>query len=282
MNLIILILITLFIVPLLGGLFSGIDRRITARMQKRFGPPILQAFYDVIKLWNKENIVVRRSQNFYIIFYFIFTIFTCLLFFLGGDFLLVIFALTLADIFFVLGAFKASSPFSSIGAQRELIQMMSYEPIILLTAIGFYMVTNSFSVYDILHSGTPIYLYTPLIFIAFIFLLVVKFRKSPFDLSMSHHAHQELTRGIITEFSGKTLAIIELSHWYEHILLLGIVYLFFANSIALGICAVIFAYLFTILIDNISARLTWQILIKSSWLIALILGFSNIVVLYLF
>jgi len=44
--------------------------------------------------------------------------------------LLVIFALTLAAIFFVLGAYKASSPYSFIGAERELIQMMAYEPMI--------------------------------------------------------------------------------------------------------------------------------------------------------
>ncbi|MVD21715.1 NADH-quinone oxidoreductase subunit H, partial [Vibrio cholerae] len=65
------------------------------------------------------------------------------LFFAGSDLLLVIFALTLAAIFFVLAACKASSPYSFVGAQRELIQMMAYEPMVLLTAIGMYMVTKS-------------------------------------------------------------------------------------------------------------------------------------------
>ena len=45
---------------------------------------------------------------------------------------------------------------------------------------------------------------------------------------MSHHAHQEIVRGITTEFAGPALALIEITHWYENVLLLGIVYLFFA------------------------------------------------------
>ena len=134
------------IAPVLGGLLNGLDRRISARMQGRWGPPILQPFYDVLKLMQKENIVVRRSQNFYIYFFFMFMVFTGGLFFTGGDILLVIFALTLASIFFILGAYKASSPYSFLGAERELIQMMSYEPMVLLSAVGMYLVTRSFFV----------------------------------------------------------------------------------------------------------------------------------------
>ena len=45
-------------------------------MQSRVGPPILQPFYDVFKLWQKENVVVRRSQNSYIAFFLLLVIFT--------------------------------------------------------------------------------------------------------------------------------------------------------------------------------------------------------------
>ena len=62
------------------------------------------------------------------------------------------------------------------------------------------------------------------------FILTIKLRKSPFDLSTSHHAHQELVKGVTTEFSGMTLAFVEIAHWFENVLLLGIVYLFFAWS----------------------------------------------------
>src|SRR5512140_1346932 len=148
------VLIFLVAAPVLGGLLAGLDRIISARMQSRQGPPILQPFFDVLKLWHKENVVVRRSQNYYIFFFFLFVIFTGALFFGGSDLLLVIFALTLAAIFFVLGACKASSPYSFVGAQRELIQMMAYEPMILLTAIGMYMVTKSFYVNEIANHPT--------------------------------------------------------------------------------------------------------------------------------
>ena len=196
-------------------------------MQSRRGPPIFQPFYDVLKLCQKENVVVRRSQNYYIFFFLLLAIFTGGLFFGGADLLLVIFALTLAAIFFVLGAYKASSPYSFIGAERELIQMMAYEPMVLLTAIGMYMVTKSFAVNEIASHPTLLVLMLPGIFLGFLYTLEIKFRKSPFDLSCSHHAHQELVRGITTEFSGRTLAMIEIAHWYESVFLLGWVYLFF-------------------------------------------------------
>jgi formate hydrogenlyase subunit 4 len=267
--------------PLLGGLLAGWDRRISARLQSRVGPPILQPFYDVFKLWRKENVVVRRSQNYYIAFFLLLVIFTGALFFAGSDLLLVIFALTLAAIFFVLGAYKASSPYSFVGAERELLQMMAYEPMVLLTAIGMYMVTKSFYVREIAAQAAPLVLSLPGIFLGFLYTLEIKFRKSPFDLSSSHHAHQELVRGITTEFSGRTLALIELAHWYETVFLLGWVYLFFASSPLLGVLVSGVAFLLVILVDNVFARLKWQTAVRSAWLVAAVLGFGNLLILSL-
>jgi formate hydrogenlyase subunit 4 len=265
--------------PLVGGVLAGWDRRISARMQARVGPPIFQPFYDVMKLWQKENVVVRRSQNFYILFFLLLVIFTGALFFAGSDLLLVIFALTLAAIFFVLGAYKASSPYSFVGAERELIQMMAYEPMVLLTAIGMYMVTKSFYVNDIANHPALLVLTLPGVFIGFLYTLEIKFRKSPFDLSCSHHAHQELVRGLTTEFSGRALAMIEMAHWYENVFLLGWVYLFFARMPVLGVAAALAVFLFVILVDNVFARLKWQTAIRSAWVVAVVFGFGNILVL---
>lgn len=274
-------LIYLVAAPVIGGLLAGLDRIISARMQSRVGPPILQPFYDVLKLWHKENVVVRRSQNFYVFFFLLFVIFTGGLFFGGSDLLLVIFALTLAAIFFVLGAYKASSPYSFVGAERELIQMMAYEPMVLLVAIGMYMVTKSFQVHDIANYPNLLVLALPGVFLGFLYTLEIKFRKSPFDLSCSHHAHQELVKGITTEFSGRTLAMIEIAHWYENVFLLGWVYLFFGSMPVLGVAASLFVFLFVILVDNVFARLKWQAAIKSAWIVAVVLGFGNILVLSL-
>ena len=271
----------LILAPLVGGLLAGLDRKITSRMQRRLGPPLFQPFYDVFKLWRKENVVSKRSQNLYVFFFLLFVIFTGCLFFAGGDMLLVIFALTLAGIFLVLGAFRASSPYSSIGAQRELLQMMAYEPMVILAAIGIYMVTKSFYVGDIVHFNGNLIKYLPGVFLGFVYILIIKFRKSPFDLSMSHHAHQEIVRGIITEFSGKTLALTEIAHWYENVFLLGFVYLFFTNNFLLGIIMCFLVYFVSILVDNVCARVKWQKLVFSSWIITLVFGFINIIVLHM-
>ena len=91
-------LVAVVAAPLAGGLLAGIDRKLSARMQSRWGPPLLQPFYDVAKLFQKETIVVRRSQTFYVYFFFAFMVFTTGLFFTGSDILLMIFALTLAAI----------------------------------------------------------------------------------------------------------------------------------------------------------------------------------------
>ena len=105
-------------------------------------------------------------------------------------------------------------------------------------------------------------------------------RKSPFDISTSHHAHQEIVKGVTTEFSGPTLGLIEVTHWYETVFLLGFVYLFFAFSPIIGIIAVALVYLLELLIDNASARVKWQLVVKSSWLIAAIVGLANLAALY--
>ena len=65
-------------------------------------------------------------------------IFTGALFFGGGNILLVIFALTLAQVFLVLGAYSANSPYSHIGAERELLQIMAYEPMVIIAAVAIF------------------------------------------------------------------------------------------------------------------------------------------------
>jgi formate hydrogenlyase subunit 4 len=273
------LLVYLVAAPVVGGLLAGVDRIISARMQSRLGPPIWQPFYDVWKLWQKENVVVRRSQNYYIFFFLLFVIFTGALFFAGFDLLLVVFALTLAGIFFVLAAYKTSSPYSFIGAERELIQMMAYEPMVLLTAVGMYLATGSFYVHDIAGRSTSLIWTLPGVFLGFLFVLIIKFRKSPFDLALSHHAHQELVRGITTEFSGGALALIEVAHWFENVLLLSWVFLFFTSSPILGVAAALAVYLFLIVVDNTFARLKWQTALKSAWVVTLVLGFGNLLAL---
>jgi len=158
-----LLIVMLYLVcaPFVGALIAGCDRIISARLQGRVGPSLLQPIYDVCKLLQKETIVVRRSQNFYIVFFFVFAVFTGILFFLGKDLLILIFAFTLANIFFVLGGYKGSSPYSFVGAERELLQMMAYEPMVIFVAVGMYLVTGSFFISDIVSFDRSIVVYLP-------------------------------------------------------------------------------------------------------------------------
>lgn len=268
------------VAPVIGGLICGIDRKITAHMQGRVGPSVFQPFYDVGKLFEKENAVVNETQIFYAICYVIFMAFTGALFFAGGDLLLVIFALTLAQVFLVLGAFAANSPYSYVGAERELLQIMAYEPMVIITAVGMFLATRSFNVAEIATTTTPVVLLIPGIFLGFLYTLTIKLRKSPFDISTSHHAHQEIVKGVTTEFSGPSLGLIEITHWYETVLLLGFIYLFFGWNPLLGVVAVVLIYLLEILIDNTNARVKWQLAVKSSWLIAVVAGVVNLGALY--
>ena len=199
--------------PFLGGLIVGIDRKVSARMQGRVGPPILQPFYDVAKLLGKERATVSTAQDIYIVMYLVFVVISGCLFFAGGNFLLVTLLVTMASLFLVIAAYNTRSPFAEAGAQRENLQVMAYEPMVLLTAAGFYLATGTFDVSQIGLAQSPAILKTFLLFIGFLFILTIKLRKSPFDISTSEHAHQELVKGVTTEFAGRTLARYEIAHW---------------------------------------------------------------------
>ena len=273
--------------PILGGLTSGIDRKITARMQGRQGPPVLQPFYDVIKLLKKETVFVNHVQIFYLLTFLVFVIFTGCLFFGGFDLLLVFFALTTANMFLVLAATSAHSPYANMGANREMMQMLDYEPMVLLTAVGFYLATGTFKVREIVMSdGTLPIVMLPGVFVGFVFILTIKLRKHPFDLSTSHHAHQEMVKGITTEFSGEMFAIVEIAHWYESVFLMGVIALFFLNAnwwtIFIALIAISISYFVLILVDNTNARVKWQKMFKNSWVTTIIIGALNVFILEVF
>ena len=266
----------LILAPLVGGLIAGVDRVLTARMQSRRGPPVLQPFYDISKLWHKEPAFVNPVEKIFTTAYLVLIAFSGALLFAGGDLLLVVFALALAHTFLILAAYAANAPYSTVGAERELIGVMVAEPVLILLAAGFFMVTGSFFVSDILKEEIPAIIYLPGVFLALFAVLTLKLRKSPFDISTSHHAHQELVKGVTSSLSGKTLAKVEIAHWYETILILALIFLFFAGNPILGIIVVIICYFLEILMDNLFPRVTWQMTVKSLWIATVILGVINI------
>ena len=220
----------LLFAPLLGGLLDGTDRIISARMQRRKGPSILQPFYDLGKLFSKELIAVNNVQFLLNLSYLVILMIAGALLFFGADLLMTLFILSTADMFLIMAASSDSSPYANMGASREMLQMMAYEPLTLLIAVGFYLAEGSFQVSDIIDAPVSAILWMPGLFVGFMYTAAIKLRKSPFDLSTSHHAHQEMVKGITTEMSGPALAIMNIAEYYELVLLLGIFSLFFINS----------------------------------------------------
>jgi ech hydrogenase subunit B len=275
------VLSMVIVAPIIGGLLQGIDRKITARMQGRVGPPIVQPFYDFFKLLGKKQIASSRMQLVWMYGYLVLMV-ACLLFLmLRQDILLLVFMLGFAGVCLALGGFSSKSPYSHFGANRELLQMLAYEPILLLLAVGVYVQNGTFLISRIFEGDKPLLLTLWPIFIAFVFILTIKLRKSPFDISTSHHAHQEIVKGITTEYSGTYYAIFLLAEWYELFLLLGVIALFWVSPLWVGWVIAFGIFILELFIDNIAARMTASWMIKVSWIVGLILCVSNIAYLYL-
>lgn len=275
----------IFLAPLIGGYLAGFDRKISARMQRRIGPPVRQAFFDVNKLWHKQVIAVNRAQSMMLASYLIMMIFTGCMLFAGTDLLMTFFVLSTASTFLYFASVITSSPCSTIGGNRELLQMMAYEPAVLLTCVGFYLACGSFNVRDIISGDVSMIVYLPGVFIAFVFILTIKMRKSPFDLSASEHAHQELVQGIATEMGSRNLALFKVTEWYENVFLLAVVALFIINrhpwSWVLAVVVAVIVWFFEILVDNASARMKWQKMLEITWIVTLLSAGVNLFVLML-
>ena len=280
---IILAICYIVLAPVCIGLLDGFDRKLSARMQGRRGPSVLQPFYDLKKLFEKEFLSANIMQLFMIRSYLCFIVLSGILFFAGFDLLLVVFALSTSAMFLILASTSTHSPFSSQGTHRELIQIMACEPMELLVAVGFYLATKpkTFNVANIvLNSNYSNIIFLPGFFIGFVFILTIKFRKSPFDIATSHHAHQEVIKGVTSEMVGKEYAMVTLAEWYENAILYGIVGLFIINknpfSIIGAIAVILTVWFLEILIDNTSARVKWQLMLKMAWGVTIVAAGMNL------
>ena len=263
--------------PALGGLVSGMDRILTARMQSRIGPPLLQPFYDVIKLFFKEPLVVNVWQVFCAYVYVAASSIAVVLFFLQSDLLLILFVQAVGAVMLVVGALSSTSPYSQIGAQRELLQMLSYEPLLVLVVVGIYIEAGSFKLTQVYSGSDPLLPKLPFLFIVLGYALTIKLRKSPFDLSTCHHGHQEIVKGLLTDYSGPFLALTEIGHWFEVVLLLGLCTLFWSTSwVGMGILLTA-TYFLEVLVDNITARMNWRWMLSYVWGVGLTLSVVNLI-----
>ena len=93
--------------PVIGCLLAGLDRKITARMQGRVGPPLLQPYYDVRKLFGKERVSVNTTESAYVVAALVFALLAGGIFFSGGNLLMCVFVITLSSLFFIVAAYSS-------------------------------------------------------------------------------------------------------------------------------------------------------------------------------
>ena len=266
--------------PFIGGMIRGLDRVMTARMQGRKGPPLLQPFYDILKLLRKERVVVNSQQVLYAYMHLALMVLSLFMLFMGQDALMLLFILAFSTLSLVMGGMSVRSPFSRIGAQREIMMMVAYEPILILMIIGFYLVNGNFALQAIFDSQRPLLFSMPLLFLAYLTVVMIKLQKSPFDLATSHHAHQEIVKGLTLEFAGPYLGVIEIAHCYETAFFLGLVGLFWITNLYMAAALMAGVFALSLLVDNLCARLTSIWMFRFMWTVALGLALTNIVWLY--
>ena len=266
------VLLILF-APFIGGLVYGFERIVKARMQRRIGPPLLQPFYDFLKLADKRKMIVHSTHAFLGIMHFVSLWFALTVLLLGGDLILVIFLHLLSTSLLILAGYSTRSIFSHLGANRTAISILCYEPVLILIAVSVFIFTGSFDASSVFSYSEPLLFKMPLAFIALLLILPIKLKKSPFDVA---EAHQEITGGVELEFSGIFFEAIYTAKWLDYVFCYTLVYLFGANNPLLGMGLVLFVFLYLNALDNSSARVNYKQMLRFSLIVALPVAFINL------
>jgi ech hydrogenase subunit B len=275
MNATVISIILIIIAPLLGGLLYGFERIVKARMQRRIGPPLLQPFYDFLKLADKRKMVVHSAHAFLGIMHFVSLWFALAVLLLGGDLILVIFLHLLSSALLILAAYSTRSIFSHLGANRMAISILAYEPVLIIMAVSMYMITGSFNAGAAFATEQILLYQMPLAFIALLLVLPIKLKKSPFDVA---EAHQEITGGAELEFSGIFYEAIYTAKWLDYIFCYTLVFLFAGNNILLGFGLSAFTFLYLNALDNSSARVNYKQMLRFSLGVSFSLAFINLLI----
>ncbi len=216
-----------------GLLYRGIDRKLAAHMQGRIGPPIIQPFRDVRKLLTKESIIPDGGVSWLfqacpfiglvasILLLTYIPVFGPRALLEGyGDLILILYLLIIPSLALVVGGFASSSPFATVGAQREMVIMMSYEfPLaVAIIAIAWRIshvtdinpfIFSTVAQYPIWNQVGPLGVVGSLILL-FTLLVVTpgEVAKVPFDIA---EAETEIAGGLLVEYSGRNLALFYLA-----------------------------------------------------------------------
>lgn len=258
--------------PILGGFVYGGERVLRARMQRRQGPPLLQPFYDMFKLLDKRTLIVHSSHALLAVAHFFVLWFAVAAIFMGWNLLYIIFLHLFAQILLVLAGYSVRSVYSHLGANRELLMLVAYEPILILVGVGLYLVSGSFEITDIMQQRGYLPTLLPL-FAALAIIVPIKVKKSPFDVG---EAHQEIVGGVEIEYSGLFYEFLYMARFLEYIFIYSFIFFFGGASLWLGAVLVAGTFLAVNLVDNATARVKTADMLKIIYLAAMTLAVINI------
>jgi formate hydrogenlyase subunit 4 len=240
-----------------GLVYKGVDRKISAHMQGRIGPPIRQPFRDVVKLFTKENIVPDNAIpwvfNLAPFIGLIGTITILLYLPIGGfaplaagkgDLILILYLLMIPSLALVIGGFASGSPYATVGAQREMATMIAYEfPLAIIIVTIAWLIGNAnlflfpaFSISTI--TANPVWASVGIFgFVGFLILLFVLVIVTPAELSKipfdAPEAETEIAGGLLTEYSGRNLGMFYLTDAVKTVVMASIIVaLFFPYNLS--------------------------------------------------
>jgi len=214
----------------IGGFLSWFDRKLTARVQFRKGPPLLQPFYDFFKLLLvKETILPKHGSPLIFLLAPVFSVFGATmaavfillpLFNIGtgfkGDLLVIFYLLTIPSFSYIIGSLASGNPLAAVGGSREMKLIISYELTFLLVIAGIIMKGGQqFDLYGIIQTQQAVSPFIGsvsgvLLFIVGIFCVQAKLALVPFDMP---EAEAEITEGIFIEYSGAPYGLIKLTKY---------------------------------------------------------------------
>jgi len=235
-------LITILFSPLV----SGVTKKLKANMQGRRGPGVLQPYYDILRLFKKEMVVsTTTSWIFTATPYIVFTATTTAAlivpvlstvspFSLMGDVIALIYLFALARFFMALAGLDAGTGFGGEGSSREMTVAILVEPMMMLALFTAAISAGSTNVVRIATinaaSFSPSHL---LALTAFLVAIVAETGRVPVDNPDTHLELTMIHEGMILEYSGKYLALMEWSHYMKQMILFTLaIDIFFPLGIA--------------------------------------------------
>jgi NADH-quinone oxidoreductase subunit H len=218
----------LFAVPV-AWLFLYVERKTIAHMQQRMGPPILQPFYDFVKLLGKESVQYQGIEGLLMKAWPALSVATLLAALallpvfpgkegFSGDLILLITLLELPSIFYILAGFTSRSIYGKVGAMREASLSLSSNMLFLVAVMMIAVSAHTFRISELAAPMASPARWLGLL--AIVFCIPAKLRLNPFSISS---AEQEIYSGPLTEYSGGDLALWELAHGLEWLALSGLV-----------------------------------------------------------